>query len=387
MALDFIAGCLGGCAGVAVGHPFDTLKVKLQTQDFRNPVYRGTWDCFTKILQTESLAGFYRGVWSPMGGVALVNAIVFGVYGNLQRGLLDPESLRSQFLAGGIAGLAQSVVSSPVELVKTRMQTSSSYHGTVDCFMSILRSERINGVFKGLSVTAAREFLGYGFYFSTYEFLTRASPVPIGTPTMLLAGGISGTVSWVMTYPLDVVKTRFQADIGRYSGLVDCLKKSIANEGLSCLSRGLMPTIFRAFPTNAVTFTVVTWVMRYANVSTDGSTNVSSIVDSVVETIPKEKHVINTMLDEHLLKFNWPYKIKAQRYFLMSEDLWVGDELFNETVNTNLPVINTDAKLDADLLAAEQKMIIDLAQELQGNDYDAYLKTAQRKEEYKENNR
>jgi len=236
MALDFIAGCLGGCAGVAVGHPFDTVKVKLQTQDFRNPVYRGTWDCFTKILQTESLAGVYRGVWSPMCGVALVNAVVFGVYMNLQRRLTDPDSLRAHFLAGATAGLAQSVVSSPVELIKTRMQTNTSYQGTLDCLMNIFRNEGISGVFRGLSITGAREFLGYGFYFATYEVLTRTSSneAPVGTPTMLLAGGISGTVSWVMTYPLDVVKTRYQADSGTYSGLIDCLKQSVRNGG--CLA-------------------------------------------------------------------------------------------------------------------------------------------------------
>lgn len=82
------------------------------------------------LFGCPQLTGFYRGVWSPMGGVALVNAIVFGVYGNLQRGLSDPESLRSQFLAGGIAGLAQSVVSSPVELVKTRWVKRQCSHGS-----------------------------------------------------------------------------------------------------------------------------------------------------------------------------------------------------------------------------------------------------------------
>lgn len=61
----------------------------------------------------------YRGVTPPMAGVALVNAIVFGVYGNVQRSMSEPNSLRSHFLAGAAAGLAQSVVVSPVELVKS----------------------------------------------------------------------------------------------------------------------------------------------------------------------------------------------------------------------------------------------------------------------------
>lgn len=116
MALDFAAGCLGGCAGVIVGYPFDTVKVHLQTQDYRNPLYKGTLDCFRKIIAKESVRGLYRGMSSPMAGVAAVNAIVFGVYGNVQRRTANPDSLYSHFLAGNAAGLAQSFICSPMEL-------------------------------------------------------------------------------------------------------------------------------------------------------------------------------------------------------------------------------------------------------------------------------
>lgn len=44
-----------GCAGTLVGYPFDTIKVHLQTQDQRNPKYKGNWDCLRKILATESV--------------------------------------------------------------------------------------------------------------------------------------------------------------------------------------------------------------------------------------------------------------------------------------------------------------------------------------------
>ena len=57
---------------------------------------------------------------SPMSGVAFVNAIVFGVYGNVQRNTNDPDSLYSHFMAGAAAGLIQSVICSPLELTETR---------------------------------------------------------------------------------------------------------------------------------------------------------------------------------------------------------------------------------------------------------------------------
>jgi hypothetical protein len=80
---------------------------------------------------------------------------------------------------------------------------------------------------------------------------------------MLMAGGMSGVVSWVVTYPTDVVKTRIQMDTeGKYKGVADCIKKIYQTEGSGAFTRGLTPAVLRAFPTNAATFTVVTWIMR-----------------------------------------------------------------------------------------------------------------------------
>ncbi|XP_055598843.1 mitochondrial basic amino acids transporter [Uranotaenia lowii] len=272
MALDFSAGCLGGCAGVLVGYPFDTVKVHLQTQDYRNPIYKGTIDCFRQILVKEGLRGFYRGMSSPMAGVAAVNAIVFGVYGNVQRRTSDPDSMYSHFLAGTAAGLAQSFICSPMELVKTRMQlqenlpkNATKFAGPLQCTKHIWRSEGFRGVFRGLGITAARDMPGFSSYFVSYEMMVRMSPNP--SPFyILMAGGLAGTISWLFTFPIDVLKSRLQADgmsgQQQYQGVVDCFKKSYAQEGISFLSRGLASTLLRAFPMNAVCFLVVSYVMK-----------------------------------------------------------------------------------------------------------------------------
>uniref|UniRef100_A0A0P4W023 Mitochondrial carrier protein n=1 Tax=Scylla olivacea TaxID=85551 RepID=A0A0P4W023_SCYOL len=180
MALEFIAGCLGGCAGVAVGHPFDTVKVRLQTQDFQNPKYRGTWHCITDTIKHESLRGLYKGMSSPMAGVAFVNAIVFGVHGNMVKHIQNPDSLRSQMLCGAVAGFSQSIVTSPMELVKTRVQLQteacvttkslscaatssstvtncSSYTSPVDCIRKIVTTEGWRGLFRGQLITVFRD--------------------------------------------------------------------------------------------------------------------------------------------------------------------------------------------------------------------------------------
>jgi len=49
-----------GCAGIMVGYPLDTVKVHMQTQDYCNPKYRGTWDCLRTILAKESVIYYIK---------------------------------------------------------------------------------------------------------------------------------------------------------------------------------------------------------------------------------------------------------------------------------------------------------------------------------------
>ncbi|ODN04271.1 Mitochondrial basic amino acids transporter [Orchesella cincta] len=280
MALDFLAGCVGGAAGVIVGHPLDTVKVRLQTQSPTNIKYRGTFHCLSTIVKKESVAGLYKGISSPLFGVAGVNALIFGVYGTLRpyvSGSPGNDALWAHFAAGSVSGAVQSVIASPMELVKTRMQiseesTGSKKLGPVDMLKGIYRNEGglFRGVFKGWGITLGREIPGFGIYFASYEAMTRMGDGQVGTLGMLMAGGMAGVLSWIVTFPIDVVKTRLQCDDrGKYSGAFDCARKTYRSEGYRAFSRGLVSTVIRAFPTNAATFTVVTWIMRLAGEAQD----------------------------------------------------------------------------------------------------------------------
>ncbi|KAM7352643.1 mitochondrial basic amino acids transporter isoform 1-T2 [Cochliomyia hominivorax] len=273
MALDFLAGCIGGCAGVLVGHPLDTVKVHLQTQDPKNPKYRGTWHCMTSIAKQEKFIGLYRGISSPIGGIGFVNAIVFGVYGNVQRNTKNPDSLASHALAGSIAGLSQSIVCAPMELAKTRLQlqhessNGPKFKGPLDCLRHILKNEGIRGTMRGLLFTAARDVPAFASYFVSYEYMMR-QPSKNNVVYGLCAGGLAGMCSWLTSYPIDVVKTCIQADDPanpKYRGYMDCIRQGYRSSGLSFFFRGINSTMIRSFPMNAACFFVVSWIMQWAN--------------------------------------------------------------------------------------------------------------------------
>lgn len=149
-----------------VSHPLDTVKVHLQTQDPINPKYKGTWHCMRTIVAQDKMVGLYRGITSPMAGIGFVNAITFGIYGNVQRTRTDPDSLTSHGLAGGVAGLFQSIVCAPMELAKTRLQLQSQmktgikFKGPLQCLIHIIRYEGIRGSMRGFWFTVYRDIPG-----------------------------------------------------------------------------------------------------------------------------------------------------------------------------------------------------------------------------------
>lgn len=220
---------------------------------------------------------------SPLAGQALINGIVFGIYGDSYRRLYPlPYSV---FWAGCCAGFVQSFVCSPMELVRIRMQMQGEgvnhkkltahekkklrYTGSFDCFGKILKTEGILGIYKGLTSTFIRETPSFGLYFASYKELCGImSPQfretgEAGALTVLTVGGTAGVLSWVLTYPIDVIKSRIQADIsGKYSGIIDCTMKSYHAEGWHVFFQGINTTIIRAFPTNAATFGAVALFSR-----------------------------------------------------------------------------------------------------------------------------
>eukprot|EP00117_Sycon_ciliatum_P025815 scpid63831/ scgid21340/ Mitochondrial carnitine/acylcarnitine carrier protein CACL; CACT-like; Solute carrier family 25 member 29 len=291
MAKDFVAGWCGGCAGILVGHPFDTVKVRVQTQPLGTQGrYNGVLHCFYKTVQTEGVRGLFKGMLSPVVFSAGINAIVFGVTNNMNRSLKKTSSTFKQtgqlplayyFLSGGVAGSLQSLVCGPSELIKTRMQVdgqgargkaSAEYRSPFHCARKVYEQRGLRGLFRGTWATCLRDAPGFGFYFVTYEALCRGLRPGSSFPpwVLLTAGGFAGMSAWLFTYPLDVVKSRLQAQSmdpkkQLYSGVASCIRRSYQEGGIRVFTKGLSTTMVRAFPVNAVTFYTVEVLLKLMN--------------------------------------------------------------------------------------------------------------------------
>jgi solute carrier family 25 carnitine/acylcarnitine transporter 20/29 len=296
---ESIAGTIGGVAGIVTGQPLDTLKVRMQAAPER---YKSSLSTMKSIVRNEGqIFALYKGTLSPLYGVAVNNAIVFGVYGNTLRMLMGhkydnwPTSnveatapLYDIFAAGFVAGICSTVITSPTELVKIRLQMQeqhvslfhsdkAQYTGTLNCLKQAWKADGFSGVFRGIGITAMRDTYSYGVYFASYEYIRRWTSQNYGSKwyshplTLLFGGGLAGILSWVVCYPFDVVKSRVQASpvkppskgskIKYYANARQCFVKSYKEEGLGIFFKGFGPTVVRAFPVHAVTLGVYTLMM------------------------------------------------------------------------------------------------------------------------------
>ncbi|KAJ0966201.1 hypothetical protein J5N97_027339 [Dioscorea zingiberensis] len=247
-AKEYAAGFVAGVATVIVGHPFDTVKVKLQAYNTNTQVkeYKNAWQCTSQILRTEGVRGLYRGASSSFIGMAFESSLLFGLYSQTKKFLQGeaPSShpqLQVIIPSAAYGGAIISLILCPAELVKCRMQVQGKessgsmyarYSGPSDCALKTLKSEGLKGIFRGGYTTLLRESIGNATFFTTYEF------------TVL---------------PLDVAKTVIQTapDTSSSRNPFQTLRSIYRRVGFRGFYTGLGPTLVRAFPANATA--MVTW--------------------------------------------------------------------------------------------------------------------------------
>lgn len=283
----FFAGGVGGVLTVLVGHPFDTVKVRLQTMSLDKPQYKGTFDCFSKIVRNEGPTGLYKGMGAPITGVAPIFALSFLGYGTGKKMLTrDPENTKltpwQYFLAGSFSGTATAAITAPGERIKCLLQVQHSeavkvYSGPIDVVRKLVKQNGVSSVFKGLCATLLRDIPANGAYFVTYEIIKETLAArnvtsdgqkqPVSMLATIFAGGCAGIMYWVVGMPADVLKSRLQtAPEGTYpNGIRSVLAATLRTEGPGALYRGAVPVFMRAFPANAACFLGVEWTLALLN--------------------------------------------------------------------------------------------------------------------------
>ncbi|ODV95800.1 hypothetical protein PACTADRAFT_2110 [Pachysolen tannophilus NRRL Y-2460] len=282
--LGFVAGVFSGFAKNAVGHPFDTVKVRLQTSEGR---FKGPLDCVANTFRKEGIPGFYKGFTPPLLGWVAMDSVMLGSLTVYRRFLndyiyhcdLDPENgqpklpLAGQCLAGLGAGWTVSFVAAPVETVKARLQvqydaSSKLYTGPIDCVWKLFKYDGLISLYKGLIPTMIFR-TNFIFWWGSYFIFTDwfKAHTNLSKPAInFWSGGLSATVFWIVAYPADVVKQVIVTDnvenpkFKKYSDAVKYIYKH--KGGYRGFFKGFVPSILRSFPANASALAAFEFVLR-----------------------------------------------------------------------------------------------------------------------------
>lgn len=165
--------------------------------------------------------------------------------------------------AGGISGAVSKTMTAPLEKVKLAIQTQDSnprilsgemkrYTGMGDCFARHVSEIGASSLWRGNVANCVRYVPTAACNLMFKDTIKRLFPkYNKGTDfgkfaaTQVASGSLAGGITNTLVYPLIYVRTALGADIGKvkaYNGVVDCLSKTVKQNGVSSLYNGIGPS-------------------------------------------------------------------------------------------------------------------------------------------------
>lgn len=254
---SFLSGGLAGALEICVTMPLDTVKTQMQLQKGA-----GALGTTRSILQTKGAPGLYYGMSAMLTQVSCKAGIRFAAvdqFRTILRGY-DPKMNAAQvnFISGFGAGIVEAAVwVTPTERLKVLAQkevTSATpkYTSLIGGARTVIAEQGIQGLFVGLGPTAVRQGSAQAIRFALYDEVKALIVEKDHKPSALqslAAGMVTGTISAMVNQPIDMAKSRIQAQVkggeNMYSSSVNCLVKTLKEEGLASWYRGAAPRVLR----------------------------------------------------------------------------------------------------------------------------------------------
>jgi solute carrier family 25 carnitine/acylcarnitine transporter 20/29 len=295
-----VSGMMFGLVSPTVGHPFDTIKTKMQVE----AVYQnlGFFQSARRIYETNGIRGFYRGFVPPLMASVAFRGLQFSAYSGTYSACSKYEALSTEIpYTGGLrpsvligamaASICRAVIESPMDFIKVRFQigekafsdgpktsglTSTGSNPTskyaITEAMSVARSfvatpgTSIRHLYHGFTPTLFRTMGLLGSFFVMVDYSVRYIPDVISAPLIgpFFKGGICATTAWCFAFPFETIKSRIQADTtGKYKQMSGAtwkvMRQIVREKGVKGLYRGFGPGAGRSFVANGTSMIVYSW--------------------------------------------------------------------------------------------------------------------------------
>ncbi|OVA04382.1 C2 calcium-dependent membrane targeting [Macleaya cordata] len=252
-AYHFGSSGMAVTTATGVTHPLDVLKVRLQMQlvGQRAPL-TGLGKLFSQIMKIEGPGALYLGL-TP----ALTRSVL---YGGLRLSLYEPSkyvcewasgtsNILVKIASGAFSGAIATALTNPAEVLKVRLQMNPNLgrEGAIREMQKIASEEGIRALWKGVGPAMARAAALTASQLATYDeakqALIRWTPLEEGFHLHLISSTIAGTVSTLVTAPVDMIKTRLMLQrasntTGSYKNGFHCAYQVVSTEGPRALYKG-----------------------------------------------------------------------------------------------------------------------------------------------------
>jgi len=262
-----LSGVAAGVSKTAAA-PIERVKLLVQNQDEMikqgrlDKPYNGVIDCTKRVLQTEGVYPFWRGNLANVLRYFPTQALNFAFKDSIKAIFKTPKDapaalkFGTNIASGGAAGTLSLMFVYSLDYARTRLANDAKgkggerqFNGLVDVYVKTLKSDGIQGLYRGFTISAVGIFIYRGMYFGLYDTL---KPLILGADAGV---GLSFILGWavtvtagLMSYPIDTVRRRMMMTSGggvKYKGSMDCFIQVMKNEGFMSLMKGAGANILR----------------------------------------------------------------------------------------------------------------------------------------------
>ncbi|KAJ5775903.1 uncharacterized protein N7511_000914 [Penicillium nucicola] len=204
---EVLAGGTAGACQVVFTNPLEIVKIRLQVQgEIAKNVEGAPRRSALWIVKNLGLMGLYKGASACLLRDVPFSAIYFPTYAHLKSDFFGETPTNKlgvvQLLtAGAIAGMPAAYLTTPCDVIKTRLQVEArkgdtKYNGLRHCAQTVWKEEGLAAFFKGGPARIMRSSPQFGFTLAAYEVLQKTFPMPGTaediTPTGHVEPGVGG---------------------------------------------------------------------------------------------------------------------------------------------------------------------------------------------------
>ncbi|CAA6671666.1 unnamed protein product [Spirodela intermedia] len=179
-------------------------------------------------------------------------------------------SNHDRLVAGGISGVAATVVCLPLDTIRTRLIAPGGelLGGVEGCFLHMVRNEGFLSLYKGLAPALISMGPSSAIFYAVYDMLKAfdlshrqrrrrngdRAAVEVGVARRLVYGAVAGACAETVTYPLEVLRRQLQLQRRAGMGMAAAFVRLIERDGVPSLFAGLLPSALQVLPSAALSY-------------------------------------------------------------------------------------------------------------------------------------